>query len=426
MRLVITGTTGYIGGRLALRASKGGHEVVAATRRPVAPALCRMPFELFSTEAIVLPLETNAVIHLAAATSPAAGLDAELEVLAARSLIAATQQLAAKFVFVSSQTARPDAPTVYGRTKWRIEQEVLAVGGWVVRPGQVYGGCERGLFGKLVGAVRRLPVIFAFLPAPQVQPIHVDDLAEGLLRLVERDDIPPGVFCLAASAPVSFTRFMLAIASGRVRRLRWLVPVPVMLIQVVSGVLGRRLWIRLGLDRLNSLFELPLMDTVNDLQRLGLSLRSLPSGMHPSGGDRRRRLICEGQALLTYLLKERPGASLLLRYVRAVEKLRGGPPLDLPAWALRLPMALALLDDRAFALSAWGAEFAWRLDAATTLAEATTQGARRFLGFGRSSGAVMSLISISRAVVAEIVWRVLRIAGAPFLQRYIRDTGSQR
>jgi NADH dehydrogenase len=219
---------------------------------------------------------------------------------------------------------------------------------------------------------------------------------------------------------------MLAIASGRVRRLRWLVPVPVMLIQVVSGVLGRRLWIRLGLDRLNSLFELPLMDTANDLQRLGLSLRSLPSGMHPSGGDRRRRLICEGQALLTYVLKERPGTSLLRRYVRAVEKLRGGSLLDLPAWTLRLPIALALLDDRAFALSARGAEFAWRLDAATTLAEATTQGARRFLSLGRSSGALMSLVSISRAVVAEIVWRVLRIAGAPFLQRYIRDTESHR
>ena len=426
MRLVVTGATGYIGGRLALLASKGGHEVVAASRRPVAPALCWIPFELSSTAAIVLPPGTNAVIHLAADTSPAAGVDDEREVLAARSLIAAAQQLEAKFVFVSSQTARPDAPTVYGRTKWRIEQEVLAVGGWVVRPGQVYGGCERGLFGTLVSAVRRLPVILAFLPAPKVQPIHVDDLAEGMLRIIERDDIPPGVLCLASPVPVSFTRFMLAIASGRVRRQRWLVPIPVMLIHVVGGVLGRRLRIRLGLERLNSLFELPLMDTANDLQRLELSLRSLPSGMHPSGDDRRRWLICEGQALLTYVLKERPGTSLLRRYVRAVEKLRGGSLLDLPAWTLRLPIALALLDDRAFALSARGAEFAWRLDAATTLAEATTQGARRFLGFGRSSGSLMSLISISRAVVAEIVWRVLRIAGTPFLQRYMRDTGSQR
>jgi len=155
-------------------------------------------------------------------------------------------------------------------------------------------------------------------------------------------------------------------------------------------------------------------------------LRSLPSGMHPSGDDRRRRLIFEGQALLSYVLKERPDTSLLCRYVRAVEKLRGGSLLDLPAWALRLPIALALLDDQAFALSARGAELAWRLDAATTLAEATTQGSRRFLDLGRSSGPLMSLVSIACAVVAEIAWRGLRIAGTPFLQRYMRYTGSQR
>lgn len=426
MRLVITGASGYIGARLTFLAPKGGYVVVAASRRLVGPALCWMPFELASAATIVLPPGTDAVIHLAANPSLAAGVDDESEVFAARSLIGATKRLGAKFVFVSSQTARSDAPTVYGQTKWRIEQEVLAAGGWVVRPGQVYGGCERGLFGILVGTVRRLPVMPAFLPAPKVQPIHVDDLAEGLLRIVERDDIPPGVLRLASPDPVSFTRFMLTIASDRVRRQRFCVPIPVRLIQVLGKVLGGRLRVRLGIERLNSLFKLPLMDTAKDLQLLGLSLRSLSSGMHPSGSDGRRRLICEAHALLTYVLKEQPAASLLRRYVRAIEKLRGGIPLNLPLWTCRLPIALALLDDRAFALSARGAEFSFRLDAATMLAEATKQGARRFLGIGRRSGTVMSLIDISRAVVAEIVWRVLRMAGAPLLQRYLRDTGSYR
>ena len=114
-----------------------------------------------------------------------------------------------------------------------------------------------------------------------------------------RDDIEPGILCLASSEPVSFTRFLTAIASARVRRQRWLVPVPVILIQAVGRLLGKRLRVRLGFERLNSLFDFPLMDTANDLQRLGLSLRSLHSGMHPSGDDRRRRLILEGKALLT-------------------------------------------------------------------------------------------------------------------------------
>jgi len=38
---------------------------------------------------------------------------------------------------------------------------------------------KRGLFGTLVKVVRRLPLLPTFLPAPKIQPIHVDDLAEG-------------------------------------------------------------------------------------------------------------------------------------------------------------------------------------------------------------------------------------------------------
>lgn len=425
MKVLVTGATGYIGEHFVRQAILQHHDIFAASRRRPNVAIEWIPFDLASTAEIHLPLDVKAVIHLAATTN-SDFIDPDRELSAAALILKESQRIGARFVFVSSQTAREDAPTTYGKTKWKIERLVIAAGGWVIRPGLVYGGVERGLFGTLVSVVRALPVIPVFLPSPKVQPVHVDDFSEGMLRIVERDDIPPGVLCLASTEPVSFTRFMLVIASARVRRQRWRVPIPVMLIQLVGGVLGRRLRIRLGLERLNSLFELPLMDTANDLQRLGLSLRSLPSGMHPSGDDRRRRLICEGQALLTYVLKERPGISLLRRYVRAVEKLRGGFPLDLPVWALRLPITLALLDDQTFALSARGAEFAWRLDAATTLAEATTQGACRFLGLGRSSGALMSLISISFAVVAEVVWRVLRIASVSYLRRYMRGTGSQQ
>lgn len=416
MKIVITGATGYIGGCLVNLALKRGYDVVAASRhRPIVSASCWMPFELFSEDVVVLPPGTKAVIHLAADTSSDAGDDGEREVLAGRSLVRAAQQIDAKFVFVSSQTARPDAPTPYGRTKWRIEQEVLSVGAWVVRPGQVYGGCERGMFGTLVGAVRQLPVLPAFLPAPNVQPIHIDDLAEGLLRIIERNDVPPGVLRLASSNPVSFTQFLLAIASDRVHRQRWFMPVPIMFVKLINTILGSRLRKQLGLERLNSLFDLPLMDSNDDLSKLGLSLRSLSSGMHSSGDSRRRRLICEGQAMLTYVLKERPGSILIRRYVRAVEMLRAGSPIDLPRFALKLPAFIALLDERNFTASVQqGEEFFWRLNAATALAEASTRGAYRFLGLGRNSGLLMSLLCIVDATVREIIWRILRIAIMPF------------
>ena len=162
------------------------------------------------------------------------------------------------------------------------------------------------------------------------------------------------------------------------------------------------------------------MDTANDLERLGLALRSLSSGMHPSGDDRRRRLLAEAKAMLAYVLAEQAGPALVRRYARAVEALRNGQPLGLPIEMTRLPTILALLDDGRFLLSMHGVEFAWRLDAATALAEATRQGARRFIGSGRNAGTIVSLIWMLRALTRELAWRLLYLACAPLLRRYMR------
>lgn len=419
MNLVVTGATGYIGSHVLSHAIQNRHQVVAASRKhPGVPVSSWLPYELTSTEEFILPTDTNAIIHLAAntdSTAIAADIN-EAEFLAAQSLILAAERVAAKFVYISSQTARQDAPTSYGRLKWKIEQEVLAAGGWVVRPGQVYGGSEEGLFDILVKTVRRFPILPAFLPVPKVQPIHVDELAEGLMRIIEDQDISPGVYCLASPKPVSFTQFLSAIAKNRVRLKRWFVPVPVFLVRFISAIIGDRLRIRSRIERLYSLIDLSLMDTADDLNRLGLSLRSLSAGMHPSGNDNRRRLLREGNAFINYLLKEPPNSSLLRRYVRAVEKVRGGRPLDLPENFYRLPMLLVLLDKQTNCLSHQAVEFAWRLDTAMVLAEATSQGAAPFLGIGHKTGLLISLYWMSRALLGELFWRTFGLIYSPILR----------
>ena len=169
MKIAITGATGYIGGQFVNLSHASGHEIVALCRRNPDPFGCVwVPYNLSSTQVPVLPVDTKAVLHLATSKLLNGQQVSEQEVLAAELLITAVQKVGAKFVFVSSQTARPDAPTSYGRTKWRIEQEVLSAGGWVVRPGQVYGGGVRGLFGMLGKAVWELAVVPLFFPSPQV------------------------------------------------------------------------------------------------------------------------------------------------------------------------------------------------------------------------------------------------------------------
>ena len=415
--IVVTGGNGYIGSCFTAVATERGHHVTIASRQQ--PACGNVPwlyFDLASYKAFDIPFDTDILVHLAANISATEFLDIETEVAAAQELIKLTKKVNAKFIFVSSQTAREHAPTDYGRSKWHIEQAVLAAGGWVVRPGQVYGGELRGLYGTLVNSVSKLLFLPAFVPPPRVQPIHLFDFAEGLLRLVERDDLPSRVYCLADPIPIAFSSFLAEIATSRLRCKVLFIPIPTLVIKFFIKVTGTNWQKRFGLTRLNSLFDLPNMTTASDLEILGLSLRSLPAGLHPSGNNSRRRLLREAKALLTYILKERPDSVLLRRYVRSIEALRGGCVLELPEIVVCFPILLSLIDSTWWRTDKLAAEFAWRMDAATVIAEASPAGASRFLGISQSEGMFRSICLLANAVFGEVFWRLMRLFVSPILR----------
>ena len=290
----------------------------------------------------------------------------------------------------------------------------LAKGGRVVRPGQVYGGIERGLFGLLCVLVRRLPVLPAFFPAPLVQPVHVDDLVDALLACPTL--APSTVLCVAAPEGIGFTALLQAIARGRTDRWHISIPVPTFLVRASANLLGSDLSGKFGLDRLLSLFALRHMDTADDLQRVSLVLRPLGAGMTRSGRGR-RELLVEGRILLTYVLRGEPADALVRRYVRAVEALRKGIALPLPEPVQRMPVLLALLDGAGCMNVAYRRELDWRLEAALMLAEASPQGACRFLGVDKPGGWLRSALRISRAVLTEALRRTAQLILRPLLCR---------
>lgn len=417
MRILVTGASGYIGERLVAHAARGGHAVVAATRsRPGNPGLEWVAFDLANAQSFHLPPGIDAVVHLAAVTT-ASEISPDTEIAVARHLAVAANRAGARLLFVSSQVARPDAPTPYGQIKWAIEQVVAAAGGVSIRPGQVYGGPERGLFGLLVRLVRALPVIPAFMPAPRIQPIHVDDLARAILAALDSDAATGCVLCLGSPQPVTFTCLLATIARQRVHATRFRIPVPTPLVLLGVSLLGKSLAGRLGLDKLRSLFDLPPMETRADLALLGLALRPIASGMVRSGDDRRRQLAAEGSALLAYILGCRPDRAIVARYVRVIETLRGGEALGLPGIFKRFPATLALVDTPA-TRSPEADETVWRLSAAMAIAEASPAGALRFLGKPglESSGRLVATMSIIRAVALSVAWRIARALAAPWLR----------
>ena len=416
--LVVTGATGYIGRHLVMAAMARGWRVVAASRtRPTDPDVPWIPYRLEEDLAVDLFPQGATVIHLAVDTRGDAAAVEELEMVAAQRLLNTARERRLRLVYVSSQTARSDAPTAYGRAKWRAEQQVLRAGGRVVRPGLVYGGRPGGLYRQLLNQVQGAVALPALLPAPRIQPIHVADLVEGLLRIVEREDLPARAYNLAAPEPVSFTEFLRALAAVRLRCRRAFVPVPTVVLGPAMYVANRIRGRVYDPVRLRSLIDLPSLSCGESLAVLDLRLRPMASGMHRSGSDRRRRLLREGRGLISYLLGEPARALLTRRYARAIETVRDGVPAGIPERLLEWPSCLAVLDSRALLQSAGATELCWRLDAATALAEASPAGARRFLMIGDSAGAAMTVVSLGGVALSEGFWRLVRLFASPFLRR---------
>jgi NADH dehydrogenase len=213
---------------------------------------------------------------------------------------------------------------------------------------------------------------------------------------------------------VTFTGFLRCLARQWLRRFRVGVPVPVALVSLARSVAHGLGLATPALDRLASLFALPVMASADDLAELGISLRPLVRGMARSGNDARRRLLAEGRALLMYTLREEPSPVLLRRYVRVRTRLGHGAALFLPALFLRFPSLLSLLaSSRNTALSGC-------LQTAIAIGEASPQGARRYLRLGQASGLFRAIVHITSALATELWWRGLRVCCRPLLRRLRR------
>jgi NADH dehydrogenase len=305
-------------------------------------------------------------------------------------------ELGVRFVFVSSQSAAPDAPSHYGRAKFTAEQIVLAAGHTVVRPGLVYGEQERGLFGRLCGLVRSAPVLPRLWPDPPVQPVHVEDLCEAVARLLSQVRDGGRVYAIAGIEPLGFSAFLRAIAESWVRRPRPSLPVPSWLLRMVTGVpLGP------AFAQMRSLYGLPALDARGSLDELGIVLRPLSEGLSMSKKQERRPLVREATAMLTYLLSRRPPLAATKRLMREFE--RSGTPFAplLPPLLLRHPTLIGALDrPHAGPLRA-------RLLIASCVAESSSIGYARFALITPVSR-LYALIFLGRALGRVVLLTTLR------------------
>jgi nucleoside-diphosphate-sugar epimerase len=221
MKVGITGAGGYVGSHLARCFEERGHVVVRLSRS--------CGFRLGDPVQPEVVTGLDALIH--AAYDFTACDPAEIERLNVNGSVSLFETAAAagvgRLVFISSMAAFPGCRSLYGQGKLAVETQVLRLGGYVVRPGTVYGGNAGGIFRTLSFLAARVPVI----PLPGagrqiLYLVHVDDLSALVERLL-RSDLPQGRRLLHAACPEPLTlRELLARIAHSLGRRRVFVPVP--------------------------------------------------------------------------------------------------------------------------------------------------------------------------------------------------------
>ena len=304
--LLITGANGFIGARLADLAEKRGFTVRTLTRGDWsgAPAVLHSQ-RFFGSIPNDLPSAAfdgvNAVVHCAAALESdeqiARAVNVDGTVALAR--LAATAG-AKTFVFLSTQSAKATAVSVYGRTKFEAEEalkKVAGIGSIILRPGLVCGEGSRGLFQRMCGMVSKLP----FLPllgggkAP-VQPIALDDLCEAILRCVERgEEFAGATLHLGAADGLPLAEFLQQIALARHGRRKTALNIPLWPIEAgVKCAEAVRIPLPINSNNLQGLKAVELMPSGPDLARLGMTLRPVaemvaPNSTQPAASSTERR-----------------------------------------------------------------------------------------------------------------------------------------
>ena len=246
MRILLTGANGFIGRAVAQALRERGHTVVRALRHPPADA-----GDAIAADFAGVPRRGWWVTQLAGidAVVNAVGILREQPGQAFRALhtdapVELFQACAAAgvrtVVQVSALGADAQASSAYHRSKKAADDvlRALPLAGAVVQPSLVYGpgGTSAALFNQLAVA----PV----LPFPQggrmaVQPVHVEDVVQGIVRVVEEPPLSIATLAFAGPQSMPLREYLAALreALGESHR-QWVLPVPEALFRRGAAIAG--------------------------------------------------------------------------------------------------------------------------------------------------------------------------------------------
>ena len=246
MRVLLTGASGFIGRAAAQALRQRGHEVVRALRHPPvddAQAL-QVDFAQVPQRDWWIPrlAGIDAVVNAVGILREQRGQP--FDALHTRAPIELFHACAAAgvgtVVQVSALGADASARSAYHRSKRAADDvlRALPLRGAVVQPSLVYGpgGTSAALFNKLALA--------PLLPFPQggrmeVQPVHIGDVAAGIVHVLEHPPAAVATLHFAGPAPLQLRDYLAQLreALGEGGR-QWILPLPSALFRAGAAVAG--------------------------------------------------------------------------------------------------------------------------------------------------------------------------------------------
>lgn len=417
--IIITGASGYLGTRLISLALDCGFLVTVLSRsRPLKADGVRLrwfhwdlveavPIAAFDLEGSGQPVDT--VIHAAHKWDSDLPEERDENITGSRALLAASREAGVKrFLFCSSVSSREGALNRYGRVKRAIARDLKGPNEIEARIGLIYGGSRRGQWGTLCSLVRAFSVFPMAGAYRDVQPIHLDEVCDGLFRLIEKSVVRKTTYVLASSRPVTFGHFMKKLACQTLGRSILIIPVPASVVMALLVVIGPILGLRENYrERILGLIGLPTVKNSDDLNELDLSISNLDDGLSTDKFVLLRRQLLEGYVLFLYLTAAKPGIGFLRRYVRGIEKYTDAKPLSFPLLVRLWPATLALWEP--VSKDGGGADnFQGRLHLALLIADAVSPSgtsAYDYVGQGKAKAA----LRIIAAGILEVIFMPFRL-----------------
>lgn len=211
MRVHVTGGSGFLGTHVLPLLVSAGFEVTALARsRASADKVAAA-----GAQPVAGDLDDPASLDLAFAASGAVGLVnlASLGFGHAPAIVAAAEEAGMKRgVFVSTTAVTTTLDSRSKAVRLAAEETVRSSGlEWtILRPTMIYGAAGDRNMGRLLGLVRRMPLV----PLPgggsrMQQPVHVDDLASAVVAALTAPAAIGQVYDIAGPEPLSLRQVVL-------------------------------------------------------------------------------------------------------------------------------------------------------------------------------------------------------------------------